>query len=250
MGRLKLPKRLMGPHSPDRRPRRAAYVLPTLFTAGNVFLGFLAIVKSFQGAMLAMSGNLGSNPDFELAAKAIGVAVLLDGLDGYIARMTNTTSDFGREMDSLADLLPEVSKPRQSSVRGLGYRALDTEMEDRLSGARPDIGQPPPARVAGTGRAVSAESVANELDVGVVLVGGPVLPKVVQECRPVDRQPMGVEILLREGKRVVDSNQGRPSFREALDQPLGNTASRPVLARTRRWMDFDRLGCPLGDVHP
>jgi CDP-diacylglycerol---serine O-phosphatidyltransferase len=47
----------------------------------------------------------GNNPDFELAAKAIGVAVLFDGLDGRIARMTNTTSDFGREMDSLADVI-------------------------------------------------------------------------------------------------------------------------------------------------
>lgn len=105
MGRLNLPERLIDPRSPERRPRRAAYALPTLFTAGNVFLGFLAIVKTFQGALLAMSGSLGSNPHFELAAKAIGVAVLLDGLDGRIARMTNTTSDFGREMDSLADVI-------------------------------------------------------------------------------------------------------------------------------------------------
>lgn len=89
----------------ERRPRRAAYVLPTLFTAGNVFLGFLAVVKSFQGAMAGITSGLGSNPHFELAAKAIGVAVLLDGLDGRIARMTNTTSEFGREMDSLADVI-------------------------------------------------------------------------------------------------------------------------------------------------
>jgi CDP-diacylglycerol--serine O-phosphatidyltransferase len=97
--------RLIDPRSPDRRPRRAAYVLPTAFTAGNVFLGFVAIVQAFQGAMLAISGNYGYNPHFETAAKMIGVAVLLDGLDGRIARMTNTVSDFGREMDSLADVI-------------------------------------------------------------------------------------------------------------------------------------------------
>ncbi len=76
-----------------------------LFTAGNVFLGFLAVLKSFQGALVAAEGNLGNNPNFELAAKAIGVAVLLDGLDGRIARLTGTTSEFGREMDSLADVI-------------------------------------------------------------------------------------------------------------------------------------------------
>jgi CDP-diacylglycerol--serine O-phosphatidyltransferase len=105
MGRLNLQRHLIDRNSPDRRPRRAAYALPMLFTAGNVFLGFLAILKSFQGALLAAAGRLGSNPNFELAAKAIGVAVLLDGLDGRIARMTGTTSEFGREMDSLADVI-------------------------------------------------------------------------------------------------------------------------------------------------
>jgi CDP-diacylglycerol--serine O-phosphatidyltransferase len=105
MPKLNLQERLIDPKSPDRRPKRAAYALPTLFTAGNVFLGFLAIMKSFQGALWAMTGHLESNPNFEIAAVAIGVAVLLDGLDGRIARMTGTTSDFGREMDSLADVI-------------------------------------------------------------------------------------------------------------------------------------------------
>jgi len=90
---------------PDRRPRRAAYALPTLFTAGNIFLGYLSILRSFRGAMLAASGAGGAEEHFEIAAKAIGIAVLLDGLDGLIARMTHTTSDFGREMDSLADVI-------------------------------------------------------------------------------------------------------------------------------------------------
>jgi len=91
--------------SPERRPRRAAYALPTLFTAGNIFLGFLSILRSFRGAMLAAAGASGAEAHFEIAAKAIGIAVLLDGLDGMIARLTHTTSDFGREMDSLADVI-------------------------------------------------------------------------------------------------------------------------------------------------
>jgi CDP-diacylglycerol--serine O-phosphatidyltransferase len=100
--------RLIDPRSPDRRPRRVAYALPTLFTAGNIFLGYLSILRTFNGAMLAASGAAGAagaSDHFTIAAEAIGAAVFLDGLDGRIARMTNTTSDFGREMDSLADVV-------------------------------------------------------------------------------------------------------------------------------------------------
>jgi len=89
----------------DGRPRRAAYVLPSLFTAGNLFLGFFAILRAFQGAMEATAGRLGYNEHFEAAAISIGVSVFLDGLDGRIARLTNTVSEFGRELDSLADVI-------------------------------------------------------------------------------------------------------------------------------------------------
>ncbi|HBY59482.1 MAG TPA: CDP-diacylglycerol--serine O-phosphatidyltransferase [Solibacterales bacterium] len=92
-------------YHPDHRPRKAAYALPTLFTAGNLFLGFAAIIKAFQGGMAASSGALASNRHLELAAIMIGIAILLDGLDGRIARLTNTVSDFGRELDSLADVI-------------------------------------------------------------------------------------------------------------------------------------------------
>lgn len=104
-----LRERLIDPHSPDRRPRRAAYALPTFFTAGNVFLGFYALMESFRGAMAtATQGSIdaaSAHEHFSKAAIAIGVAVFFDGLDGRIARMTNTVSDFGREMDSLADVI-------------------------------------------------------------------------------------------------------------------------------------------------
>jgi CDP-diacylglycerol--serine O-phosphatidyltransferase len=105
MARLSFKERFFDARPPSRRPRRAAYALPTLFTAGNIFLGFIAILRSLEGALLGASGQLGNNPHFEVAAKAIGAAVVLDGLDGRIARMTNTVSAFGREMDSLADVI-------------------------------------------------------------------------------------------------------------------------------------------------
>jgi len=95
--------RLIDPRSPDRRPRRAAYALPTLFTAGNVFLGFYALMESFQGSMAMMNDAAAAPHRFQNAAVAIGWSVFLDGLDGRIARLTNTVSEFGREMDSLAD---------------------------------------------------------------------------------------------------------------------------------------------------
>jgi len=105
MARLTFKERFFDPRPPSRRPRRAAYALPTLFTAGNIFLGFIAIVRAIEGTLLAATGQLGPNTHFEVAAKAIGAAVVLDGLDGRIARMTNTVSAFGREMDSLADVI-------------------------------------------------------------------------------------------------------------------------------------------------
>lgn len=95
----------VGPRLPEKRPRRAAYVLPTLFTSANIFLGFVAVLQAFQGAFEAEGGDFNANPHFTMAAKAIGFAVFFDGLDGWIARMTRTASDFGRELDSLADVI-------------------------------------------------------------------------------------------------------------------------------------------------
>ena len=74
------------------------YVLPSLFTAGNMAAGYYAITQSIQGSVADQSY-------FDRAALALGIAVLFDGLDGMIARMTNTASDFGKELDSLADVI-------------------------------------------------------------------------------------------------------------------------------------------------
>jgi CDP-diacylglycerol--serine O-phosphatidyltransferase len=75
------------------------YILPSLFTAGNIAIGYYIIVQSIRGA------TMGDNWAFDRAAIAIAVAILFDGLDGRIARMTNTSSAFGRELDSLADVI-------------------------------------------------------------------------------------------------------------------------------------------------
>jgi len=68
-----------------------------------MFLGFISVMQTFQGALAPTADAAAFH--FSSAAKAIGLAMLLDGLDGRIARMTNTTSDFGREMDSLSDVI-------------------------------------------------------------------------------------------------------------------------------------------------
>jgi len=78
---------------PLQRPRnRGIYLLPNLFTTGGLFGGFFAIIAASQGR-------------FEAACVAIFIASILDGLDGRVARMTNTQSEFGVQYDSLADLI-------------------------------------------------------------------------------------------------------------------------------------------------
>jgi CDP-diacylglycerol--serine O-phosphatidyltransferase len=74
------------------------YLLPSMFTAGNMAAGYYAISQAIQGTA--------SDPwHFDQAAKAIGFAIVFDFFDGGIARLTNTASDFGRELDSLADVI-------------------------------------------------------------------------------------------------------------------------------------------------
>jgi len=71
---------------------KGIYFLPSLFTTAGLFFGFFAIIQATQG-------------NFDTAALAIFVAMIMDGLDGRVARWTNTASDFGREYDSLVDLV-------------------------------------------------------------------------------------------------------------------------------------------------
>jgi CDP-diacylglycerol--serine O-phosphatidyltransferase len=76
----------------SKRMRRGVYLLPSMFTMGNMFCGYCCIVYAIRG-------------EFSVAAPFIGFAMLLDMLDGRVARMTGATSDFGIEFDSLADVV-------------------------------------------------------------------------------------------------------------------------------------------------
>ena len=91
--------------------RRGIYLLPNLFTTGALFAGFYAIVQ-------AMNGH------FEQAAVAIFIAMILDGLDGRVARMTHTQSEFGAEYDSLSDMVSFGVAPSlvvyEWALRGMG----------------------------------------------------------------------------------------------------------------------------------
>ena len=82
----------------SRRLRRGAYLLPSLFTVANIVLGFLAIVRGYRG-------------DFQTATLLLLIAATVDALDGRVARMTGTESEFGREYDSLADVLTFGAAP-------------------------------------------------------------------------------------------------------------------------------------------
>jgi CDP-diacylglycerol--serine O-phosphatidyltransferase len=112
----------------SRRVRKGLYILPSLFTALNIAAGYFAISQVLQGSV--------AEPwRFDNAAKAIGVAILADGLDGRIARLTNTTSDFGRELDSLADVITFGVAPAVLAWKW-GFRllpiAMDFEVRTRL----------------------------------------------------------------------------------------------------------------------
>jgi CDP-diacylglycerol---serine O-phosphatidyltransferase len=92
----------------DRRPKRrirdgakihnGLSIIPSLFTIGNIFCGYYAIISTLRG-------------NFDNAAVAIGVGTVLDTLDGRIARLTKTSSEFGTQLDSLADVLTFGAAP-------------------------------------------------------------------------------------------------------------------------------------------
>jgi CDP-diacylglycerol--serine O-phosphatidyltransferase len=94
-----------------RYERKGIYILPNLFTTASLFAGFYAVVQ-------AMSGN------FEIAPIAIFIAMVLDGLDGRVARWTHTESDFGAQYDSLVDMVSFGVAPAlimyQWALSGLG----------------------------------------------------------------------------------------------------------------------------------
>ena len=78
--------------------RRGIYLLPNLFTTGVLFAGFYAVVQAMNGA-------------YDVAAIAVFVAILLDGMDGRVARWTHTASEFGAQYDSIADMVAFGAAP-------------------------------------------------------------------------------------------------------------------------------------------
>ncbi len=96
---------------PPRRRRRGIYILPNLFTLGALFGGFYAVVMAM-------------NARFDMAAVGIFCAAVLDSLDGRVARMTNTQSAFGEQMDSLSDMVCFGAAPAlivyEWALKGLG----------------------------------------------------------------------------------------------------------------------------------
>lgn len=97
--------------SEETRRRRSIYLLPNAFTTANLFAGFYAVVQAMNGR-------------FEIAAMAIFAAMVFDGMDGRVARMTHTQSAFGEQYDSLADMASFGIAPAlviyEWMLRGLG----------------------------------------------------------------------------------------------------------------------------------
>ena len=96
------------PNPPRRGLRKGLYLIPSLFTAANIGMGFFSVMASLRGFQILGS----TNPDisaaashFDSAAVAIGWALLFDMLDGRIARLTKTTTEIGIQLDSIADVV-------------------------------------------------------------------------------------------------------------------------------------------------
>jgi CDP-diacylglycerol---serine O-phosphatidyltransferase len=106
------------------RLRRGMYIVPSLFTSGNIAAGYYAITQSLQGSV--------QEPQhFNYAAMAIGFAIPFDAIDGRIARMTKTTSEFGKELDSLADVITFGVAPSLLAFTW-GFHSLPLAMKSEL----------------------------------------------------------------------------------------------------------------------
>jgi CDP-diacylglycerol--serine O-phosphatidyltransferase len=107
-----------------RRPGKGLYLLPSMFTAANMAAGYYAISQAIQGTP--------ADPwHFDQAAKAVGFAIVFDFFDGGIARLTNTASDFGKELDSLADVIAFGVAPAVLALMW-GFRMLPLDMNHDL----------------------------------------------------------------------------------------------------------------------
>ncbi len=84
-----------GPKTRNHRLRRGIYLLPSLFTVANLLCGYYAVMATLKGSVV----------DMDNAACAIGFAVLFDSMDGWLARATGSNTEFGKQLDSLADMI-------------------------------------------------------------------------------------------------------------------------------------------------
>ncbi|MDR3738617.1 MAG: phosphatidylcholine/phosphatidylserine synthase [Terracidiphilus sp.] len=110
------------------RLRRGMFILPSLFTAGNIGAGYFSITQT-----LAAMGPTDAVQHLDWAAIAILFAIPFDALDGRIARMTNTCSDFGRELDSLADVITfGVAPSLLAFVWGFHFLQLPDSINSQL----------------------------------------------------------------------------------------------------------------------
>lgn len=120
------------------RLRRGMFLLPSLFTAGNIGAGYFAITQTIA----AVNANANAPHYLDWAAIAILVAIPFDSLDGRIARMTNTCSEFGKELDSLADVITfGVAPSLLAFVWGFHFLrdSINPELRHHLQQAGPFI---------------------------------------------------------------------------------------------------------------
>jgi CDP-diacylglycerol--serine O-phosphatidyltransferase len=99
------------------RRRRGIYILPSLFTVGNLLCGYYAIIAVLTGG----------EAHLDFAARALGVAIIFDTFDGFVARLTGTNSEFGKQLDSLADVISFGIAPAAVAYAwGVRSLSLDT----------------------------------------------------------------------------------------------------------------------------
>ncbi|HEV3219745.1 MAG TPA: CDP-diacylglycerol--serine O-phosphatidyltransferase [Candidatus Acidoferrales bacterium] len=101
----------------QHRRRRGIYILPSFFTVGNLLCGYYAILAILTGG----EGHMDN------AAKAIGVAILFDAFDGFVARLAGATSEFGKQFDSLADVISFGIAPAALAY-AWGVRSLNGDL--------------------------------------------------------------------------------------------------------------------------
>ncbi|HKV37278.1 MAG TPA: phosphatidylcholine/phosphatidylserine synthase [Pyrinomonadaceae bacterium] len=120
------------PNPPRRGLRKGLYLIPSVFTAANIGMGFFSVMASLRGFQILGSANpdiAAAGSHFDSAAVAIGWALLFDMLDGRIARLTRTTTEIGIQLDSIADVVTFGIAPAVLAYVW-GYGASLTEGSD------------------------------------------------------------------------------------------------------------------------